>query len=70
MIPWTSLVSASTARVSSVFLSSRLLISTAVFSVCRAISEEMPSERLAAISRAAAWTPASIERKRLSRMNG
>lgn len=43
-------------------------MSSVFFSVWTAISEAIESARFAAINNAAAWMPASIERKRLSRM--
>ena len=59
-----------TSLVSRVFSSMRFLMSSVLVEVCRATSEEIESARLAAISRAAAWTPAIIDRKRFKRMYG
>ena len=56
--------------VSAVFSWIKLLIWSVLCSVWIAISEEIASSRLAAIRRAAACTPASIERNRFSNMYG
>jgi hypothetical protein len=57
-----------TSKVMAVFSRMRSLRSSVFFSVWMAISEATVSARLAAIKRAAACTPASIERNRFSRM--
>ena len=59
-----------TCMVRAVFSRRRSLMSSVFFSVWIAISLAMASARLAAISSAAACTPASMERNRLSRMYG